>query len=486
MTDCALRVRMAPSPTGKLHIGTARTTLYNWLLARRHGGTFVLRLEDSDQTRSADEYVTNILEAVRWMGLDWDEGPEVGGPYGPYFQSHKLPRYQEVAHDLLARGLAYKCYCTPEELATRRKEMEKTGLPPKYDRRCLNLTQEERARFEAEGRRFALRFRVPDEGTVSWTDRIRGEVSFENRLLDDFVLVKSDGFPSYLLAVVVDDYDMRITLILRGEDIVSATPRQLHIYQAMGWETPDFAHLPLILAPDRSKMSKRHGATALTDYRDLGYLPEAVVNFIALLGWAPGDDRELMTREEMIEAFSLEGIGKSGAVFDIEKLNWMNGHYLRQLSPERYAELARPFLEKAGLPLNEFPPEYVTQVLLLEQERAKTLAELPGLVEFFFRDPESYDEKGIAKWFAREGAGELLAAIREALAGLSEFTHDSTESAIRALAEARGEKVGPAIHTTRLAVTGKTAGPGLFETLALLGKERVLARIERSIRVAQH
>jgi len=480
MTSPDLRVRMAPSPTGLLHIGTARTTLYNWLLARHSGGTFVLRIEDSDQSRSRPEHTANILDAIRWMGLDWDEGPEVGGPCGPYFQSQKRPRYQEVAQALAARELAYRCYCTPEELAARRKEMEKAGQAPKYDRRCLQLTEEERARFEAEGRPHALRFRVPDEGTVGWADRIRGEVSFENRLLDDFVLVKADGFPTYLLAVVVDDYDMRITLILRGDDIISATPRQLHIYAAMGWETPEFAHVPMILAPDRSKLSKRHGATGLTEYRDMGYLPEAIVNFIALLGWAPGDDREIMTREEMTEAFTIEGIGKSGAAFDLEKLNWMNGYYLRQLTLEQFVEKARPFLGKAGLLADNPSDEYVTRVLKLEQERAKTLGEVPGLVEFFFREPESYEEKGAAKWFRREGAAELLKAARETLAGLDDFSHGGIETAIRGLAEVRGEKVGPIIHTTRLAVTGLTAGPGLFELLALLGKERVTARLQRA------
>ena len=480
MTD--VRVRMAPSPTGRLHIGTARTTLYNWLFARHTGGTFVLRLEDSDQARSSEEFTADILAGLRWLGIDWDEGPEVGGPHGPYFQSQRLARYREVAEELLARGIAYPCYCTADELAARRKEMQAAGLPPKYDRKCLRLTTEDRARLDAEGRPKALRFRVPDEGSMGWTDLIRGEVSFENALLDDFVLVKADGFPTYLLAVVVDDNDMRISYVLRGEDILSATPRQLHIYQAVGWPLPQFAHIPLILAPDRSKMSKRYGATSVTEYREMGYLPEAIVNFIALLGWSPGEDRELMTREEMIRDFSLEGIGKSGAVFDLEKLNWMNGVYLRRLSAEQYVELAKPFLEKAGVLAEGPSDEYLAQVLVLEQERAKTLAELPELTAFFFREPERYDEKGEAKWFRREGAAELLASIREALSKVKDWTVEALEAAFRCLAATRGEKVGPIIHTTRLAVTGRTAGPGLFETLAVLGWERVLARLERAKR----
>jgi len=474
-----IRVRFAPSPTGRLHIGTARTTLYNWLFARHAGGTFILRIEDSDRQRSSDEFTRDILDALRWLGIDWDEGPEVGGPHGPYFQSQKLDRYREVATDLLARGLAYPCYCTAGELDARRKEMQAKGLPPRYDRRCLNLTAVERGRLDAEGRPKALRFQVPDEGAADWADLIRGDVSFENALLDDFVLLKADGFPTYLLAVVVDDRDMQISHILRGEDLISATPRQLHIYRAMGWETPAFAHIPLILAPDRSKLSKRHGATAVTEYRKMGYLPEALTNFIALLGWSPGQDREIMSRDEMIEEFSIDGIGKSGAVFDIEKLDWMNGVYLRQLPPDEYVGLARPFLESAGLDLSEFDAAYISSALLLEQERAKTLAEIPQLTDFFFREPESYDEKGERKWFRREGAADLLASVRAALEGIGDFEVGSIEAAVRAVGEKLGS-AGPVIHTTRLAVTGRTAGPGLFELMAVFGRERVLARLAKA------
>jgi len=474
-----IRVRMAPSPTGRLHIGTARTALYNWLFARRNGGTFILRIEDSDRQRSLDEFAQDILDSLRWLGIDWDEGPEVGGPYGPYFQSQKLGRYRQVADDMTSRGLAYPCYCTPEELDARRKEMQAKGLPPRYDRRCLSLTPQERARLDAENRPHAVRFRVPDQGAVVWTDLIRGDVSFENSLLDDFVLLKADGFPTYLLAVVVDDHDMRISHILRGEDLISATPRQLHIYRAMSWDAPEFAHIPLILAPDRSKMSKRHGATSITEYREMGYLPHALVNFIALLGWSPGGDREIMSRDDMVKEFSLEGIGKSGAVFDIEKLNWMNGAYIRQLSPDDYVALAMPFLEKANLDLSAFDAAYIRSALLLEQERAKTLAEIPALTDFFFRDPESYDEKGERKWFRREGAADLLAAVRAALEAVPDFEVSAIEAAIRSVGDKLGS-AGPVIHTTRLAITGRTVGPGLFELIAVLGKTRVLSRLTKA------
>jgi len=471
-----VRVRMAPAPTGRLHIGTARTTLLNWLFARRHGGKFVLRIEDTDQSRSTQENVAQILEAIRWLGLDWDEGPEVDGPYGPYFQSERLEMYRGKVEQLLEAGGAYPCYCTPEELEGRRKEMQQQGMAPRYDRRCRELTAAQREKLEAERKPKAIRFAMPLEGTVAWEDLVRGRVEFQNSELDDFVIVKSDGFPSYNFACAVDDSTMGMTHVLRGEDLISGTPRQLHVYRALGLDVPQFGHLPMILGTDRSKLSKRHGATSVTEYRDQGYVAEAIVNFIALLGWSPGDDREIMSREEMIEAFSVEGIGKSGSVFDIEKLQWMNGVYLREMAPEAYTAAAKPFLAKAfGDDLDE---AYVARAVGLEQERAKTLGELPELTEFFFRDPEEYEEKGARKWFGREGAGELLAAVREALSKLESFDHDAIEAAVRGVAEARGIGAAPAIHTTRLAVTGRTKGPGLFELMAVLGRERVVRRLE--------
>jgi glutamyl-tRNA synthetase len=343
------------------------------------------------------------------------------------------------------------------------------------------LSQADRERLEAEGRPKALRFAVPDEGTASWDDLVRGRVEFHNSELDDFVIMKSDGFPSYILACAVDDAKMAITHVLRGEDLISGTPRQMHVYRALDLPLPQFGHLPMILAPDRSKLSKRHGAASIGEYRDTGYVPEAIVNFIALLGWSPGDDRELMTREEMIEAFSIEGVGKSGAVFDADKFEWMNGVYLRQMPAEQYVAHARPFLESAlGAFAETFEDEYVARAVLLEQERAKTLAELPELTEFLFRDPEEYEEQGERKWFRSEGAGELLAAVRDALQALSRFDEESLEGAIRGAADELGMKAGPVIHTTRLATTGRTKGPGLFELLAVLGKERVLQRLRRA------
>ena len=476
-----VRVRMAPAPTGRLHIGNARTTLHNWLFARHHEGAFLLRIEDTDQRRSTQENVDLILEAIRWLGLDWDEGPEVGGDCGPYFQSQRLDLYGKAASRLLEEGKAYPCYCTPEELDARRREMQSKGLPPRYDRRCRSLSPAQRERMEAEGRPKAIRFATPETGAVRWEDLVRGAIEFQNPELDDFVIVKSDGFPTYLLACVVDDSAMDISHVLRGEDLISSTPRQLHIYGALGLPRPEFAHLPLLLGPDRSKLAGRHGAVSATEYRDQGYLPEAVLNFIALLGWSPGDDREIMSREEMIQEFSLAGVGKSGAVFDQEKLEWMNGVYLRGLSAADYVSRGRPFLESAlGRLSGDFDDTYVAGALLLEQERAKTLAELPALTEFFFHEPESYEEKGEKKWFRREGAADLLTALHDALQDLADFEVTSLEAAVRKVADRQGLKAGPAIHTTRLATTGRTAGPGLFDLLALLGRDRVLRRLARA------
>ncbi len=473
-----IRVRMPPSPTGRFHLGNARTAIHNWLFARRSGGTLVLRIEDTDRARSTPENVAIILDAMRWLGLDWDEGPEAAGDHGPYFQSQRLDLYRRAADRLLEAGIAYPCYCTPDELEQRRRDMQDKGLPSRYDRRCRDLSPADRERLAAEGRPAAIRFALPDQGAVAWDDLVRGRIEFQNSELDDFVLLKSDGFPTYLLACVVDDSGMAISHVLRGEDLISSTPRQLHIYQALGLDVPLFGHLPLILGTDRAKLAKRHGAASVLEYRDRGYLPDALVNFIALLGWSPGDNREVLSRDELIEAFSIEGIGKSGAVFDSEKLDWMNGVYLRGMSPADYVAAARPFIESA---LGESPdPDYLSRVVLLEQERAKTLAELPDLTEFFFRDPESYEDKGERKWFRREGAADLLAAIRSALETLPAFDQPAVEAAVRGVGEELGTKAGPAIHTTRLAVTGRTKGPGLFELLAVLGKDRALARLARA------
>ena len=484
-SEGAIRVRMAPAPTGMFHVGSARTALFNWLFARGCGGKFILRIEDTDLIRSTPEATSEIVQALRYLGLDWDEGPEVGGDYGPYLQSQRLDRYREQAERLLAQGAAYPCYCLPDELKQRRQEMQSRGEEPKYDRKCRQLSESDRKQLEGEGRSPALRFAMPDSGATSFRDLIRGVVEFQNALLDDFVIMKSDGRPTYNFAVVVDDTDMAISHVIRGEDLLSSTPRQLLLCQALGISPPQFAHLPLLLGSDRAKLSKRHGATALTWYRDEGYLPEAMVNFLALLGWSPGEDREIFSRQELIERFSLEGVGKSGSVFDLEKLQWMNGHYLRTCSLSRLTDLALPYLQKDGLMPQQISSElrqYAEQVIGLEQERAKVLSEIPGLTEFFFQEDFPYDPKAVKKRLATPEAIDLLERVRDKLESLEQFDQASVEQAIRELIAELGISGGQVIHPVRVALSGRAVGPGLFEMIEVLGKERTLSRLDRAIK----
>lgn len=478
-----VRVRFAPSPTGSLHIGGARTALFNWLYARRHGGTFVLRIEDTDQERSTAASAAGILEGFRWLGIDWDEGPEVGGPYGPYFQSERRDIYPKYAQQLIDAGHAYYCYCTPAELEARREEARKAGRPPRYDRRCAHLTAEQRAAFEAEGRRKALRLRVPDGETVV-QDHVRGRVVFNNAEIDDFVIIKSDGMPTYNFAVVVDDHLMGLTHIIRAEEHLSNTPKQVMIYNYLGWELPEFAHASMILAPDRSKLSKRHGAQSVQEFRDLGFLPEAIINYIAYLGWSPEGEHEIMPVSDMIAQFSLERITQTAAVYDIKKLTWMNGIYLRDGDLDRITDAVVPFMIKAGI-IASAPVgadrDYLRQVVAVSRDRAKTLIELADVVSYFYQDVHEYDEKGVRKHFANPATPGLLRQAIEALKATSDFSLAGTEAAYRAVIERLGISGGELIHPTRLAITGRTVGPGLFDIISLLGRERTIARIERAI-----
>lgn len=487
MSD-SVRVRIAPSPTGFFHVGTARTALYNYLFARRHGGVFVLRIEDTDRTRSTPESVETILSGLRWLGLEWDEGPGVGGPYGPYRQSERLALYQEHLQRMLQKGRAYECFCTPEELKTRREERQRAKLDPKYDGRCRNLSSEEREALRAEGRPAAIRFKAPHQGTTSWTDLIRAEVSFDNTLLDDFVIGKSDGYPTYNFAVVVDDALMRISHVIRGEDGISNTPRQLLLYRALGYEPPVFAHVPLLLGKDRSKLSKRHGATSLDEFRRQGILPDCMVNFLALLGWSPGGtespDQELFTRDELVARFDLDEVNKSGAVFDHEKLLWMNGAYLRTLDLDRLVELALPVLAEAGLvqaPVSSTDRERVAAVLGLLRERLRTLTELPHAARYFFTDDFEYEAKGIKKWLSKAETADTLRMLLRALQSTQAFTRAELETAVRQVAESLSVSAAKVIHPCRVAVTGRTAGPGLFELMEVVGREECLRRLERAL-----
>ncbi len=478
-----VRLRFAPSPTGHPHVGNIRTAMFNWLMARHEGGKFILRIEDTDVARKVAGAVEAIMDSLRWLGLDWDEGPDVGGDYGPYYQSQRLHLYKEAAARLVAQGDAYYCYCSPERLEEMRKE-QAARKQSGYDRHCRELTLEERAAKEAEGIMPVVRFKTPLEGQTRFTDLIYGEVTFENGTIDDFVLLKSDGYPTYHLASVVDDHSMEISHVIRAEEWISSTPRHMLLHRALGFEPPQYIHHPMILGPDRAKLSKRHGAVSILDYREQGYLPETMFNFLSLIGWSLDDKTEIMSRQELIDYFSLERIGKTGAVFDREKLDWMNGVFIRNL---RSAELLRqvlPFLEK-GLPKEVKRPisqEYVGRIIPLIRERINTLAEAATYADFFFRERLEYDASLlVGQKMTSENTLKALQAARERLASLEGFSHDSLEGALRPLAEDLGLKTGQLFGPLRVATTGRTAAPPLFETMAVLGKERCLARIKAAI-----
>ena len=479
-----VRVRLAPSPTGYPHVGNIRTALFNWLFARHSGGKFIVRIEDTDVARRVEGALESILDGLRWLGLDWDEGPEVGGEYGPYFQSQRLDLYHQAAERLISQGDAYHCYCSPQRLADMRKEQAKRKQPPGYDRLCRCLSASERAQQESEGIRPVVRFKTPLEGQTGFSDLIWGDVVFENSTIDDFVLLKSDGYPTYHLANIVDDQAMEISHVLRAEEWLSSTPRHRLLYQALGYEPPQFVHLPMILGADRSKLSKRHGAVSIIDYCEQGYLPEAMVNFLALLGWSLDDKTELLSRRELVDKFSLERISRTAAIFNNDKLNWMNGVYIRGLSGDDFVQMALPFLDK-GLSAGVKRPldvDYVRQIMPLIQERAKTLAEVSDLAGFFFVDELDYKANPpIGKHMDAAAAAKALEAALIKLESLPAFDEESLEAVLRALAEELGLKAGQLFGTLRVAVTGQTAAPPLFQTMAVLGKERCLKRIEAAL-----
>jgi glutamyl-tRNA synthetase len=469
----SVRVRIAPAPTGYLHVGTARAALYNWLFARKAGGRFILRIEDTDVVRSQHEMVEVILDSLHWLGLDWDEGP--------YFQSRRRELYTARARQLLAAGKAYRCFCRPDELEARRREPSGVQREWKYDRACLRLSKEEQEAREREGQRFAVRFLVP-EGRTSFVDLIHGPLERENVEIEDFVLLKSAGTPTYQLACVADDADLAITHVIRGDDHVANTFKQLMLFQALDLTPPRFGHLPLILGADRAKLSKRKGAAAVTEFREAGFLPEAFVNFLALLGWAPpGGEQEFFTREELIGQFSLERVGKSGAVFDLRKLEWMNSHYLQTLDGESLFDAALPFLLEAGYfseasATQEKP--WIIRVLMLLRERAKTLHDFIDLGSYFFApgDPE-VDPALLRKYLGRPAVREGLGLLGDRLDDLADFGAAGIESALRDVAQQTGLKAADLIHPLRLAVTGREGGPSLFALLEVLGGKRVLRRL---------
>ncbi|MBO2521057.1 MAG: glutamate--tRNA ligase [Clostridia bacterium] len=481
MDDRRVRVRFAPSPTGALHVGSARTALFNWLFARHTGGVFVLRIEDTDALRSTESSAEGILQGLRWLGLDWDEGPGAGGDYGPYYQRQRLELYREFARRLEERGRAYRCYCTPEELDARRQQMMAEGKGSKYDRRCLHLTGAERRRFEDEGRPYVLRFLCQDEGETVVHDLIRGDVRFPNQVLDDFVIVRSDGMPTYNFAAVVDDHLMAITHVIRGEDHLSNTPKQIQVYQALDLPVPQFAHIPMILGPDRSKLSKRHGAKFIMEFAEEGYLPEAMVNYLALLGWAYDDSQEIFEIPgELIEKFSLEGISKNPAIFDVQKLEWMNGVYIRKLDPAELARRALPTMQKAGLLPQEVSDalmERYRAVVKAVQERVKTLGEIVDRTRYFFAEEITWDPKAVKKFLHREYVPALFERLIMELSPLEPFTAAAIEPVFDRIVEESGLSRGDVMQPVRVAVTGGTVSPGMYETLELLGRARTCQRL---------
>lgn len=469
------RVRFAPSPTGYLHVGGARTALFNWLFARRHGGTFVLRIEDTDTERSSADMTVGILEGLHWLGLDWDEGPGIGGPHEPYLQSQRLDRYRAAADRLIAGGHAYRCYCTPDRLRQERERAEQAGSAWKYDRACLALDDTARARLEADGAPSAVRFKVP-EGVVRFDDQVHGPIAVDGATIEDFVILRSDQNPTYHLSVVVDDAEMAITHVVRGDDHISNTPKHILLFTALGAAAPVFAHVPLILGQDKKRLSKRHGATSVTEYAREGYLPEAMVNFLSLLGWSPGGDRELLTQAELIAEFTLDGISGGNAVFNVEKLDWMNGQYLAQLPTADLRARLVPLAEAAGLAL---PPEgpWLERLLALLRPRAKRLGDFIEQARPFLTDAVTYDADAEQKHLASPTALARAELLDGALAGLTPFDEASVEAAIRQAAAGAGLKAGDLIHIARVAATGRTTSPGIFEVLVLLGQARTLERI---------
>ena len=470
-TSAPPRVRFAPSPTGYLHVGGARTALFNWLFARHFGGTFILRIEDTDFERSSEEMVEGILEGMRWIGLNWDEGP--------FYQSQRLDLYRQTAEKLIASGHAYYCFCTKEELEQRRAEAAAAGRPPMYDRRCRRIEAAIASGRKAAGEACAVRFAVPEEGTTSFDDAVFGKVEFANSEIEDFVLLRSDGIPTYHLSVVADDIDMRLTHIIRGADHISNTPKQVLQYRALGAPLPVFAHVPLILGPDKTRLSKRHGATSVIAYKDMGIVPEAFRNFLALLGWTPGPahkDREIFSSDELVRLFSLEGISKSNAVFDNDKLAWFNTEYIRSYSAEKLLPLIEEEWSKAGfVPVR--PQDQVLATIDLVKPRARNLKDFAGAFRAYFSDSFEYDPAAAAKFLKDASVRQLLVELAAHYASASEFTEASTEQLLRTFAEEKGVKAGALINGARVTLTGQAVAPSLFAVMVNLGRERVVNRL---------
>jgi nondiscriminating glutamyl-tRNA synthetase len=480
-----IRVRYAPSPTGHLHIGNARTALFNYLFARNQNGKFIIRIEDTDKKRNIEGGEESQLQYLKWLGIDWDESIDTDGEYGPYRQSERTEIYQKYTEELLEKGLAYKCYCTEEELEQEREQQSAEGHTPQYSGKCRHLTAEQRAELEKEGRQPSVRFAVQNDRIYTFHDMVKGELSFEGNGIGDFVIVKKDGTPTYNYAVAVDDHLMKMTHILRGDDHISNTPKQLMIYEALGWEPPVFGHMTLIVNESRKKLSKRDESIIqfIEQYADLGYLPEALFNFIALLGWSPVGEEEIFSQEEFINIFDAERLSKSPALFDTNKLRWMNNQYMKQLEAERLVELSLPHLIKAGKveeTMDEEKKKWVQDLIVLYQEKMSYGAEIVELTELFFKQEIDYNREA-REVLEEEQVPEVLKAFADELKASDDFSADAIKAATKAVQKATGQKGKKLFMPIRVATTGQTHGPDLPQAIHLLGKETVLARLERVI-----
>ncbi len=476
-----IRVRFAPSPTGYLHVGGLRTALYNFLFARRNNGKFILRIEDTDRNRYVEGAVENLISALKWSGLEFDEGPVAGGNFGPYMQSERLDIYQEHVKELIKNGSAYYCFCTPERLEKLKEEQQKQKLPQaKYDKQCLTLSKNEIETNIRNNVPFVIRLNVEPNKKIIFDDIVRGKVEFESNNIDDQVLIKSDGYPTYHLANVVDDHLMQISHVIRGEEWLSSTPKHVILYDAFKWERPTFAHLPLLLNPDRSKLSKRQGDVAVEDYRVKGFLKEALVNFVALLGWNAGDDKEFYNMNELIDSFSLERVNKSGAVFDLEKLNWLNAEHLRRKTQEEILALLKDELKNSEFSHFSFSDEYLVQIISAMKERVSFVKEFITKSPYFFDPPKFYEEAAVQKnW--KDDTGSQLKILRDEFAALADPSKEGFEHALASTAEKLGIGKGKLIHPLRLSVSGMSTGPGVFDIVMILGKEETLKRIDTAL-----
>ncbi|MCE1249017.1 MAG: glutamate--tRNA ligase [Firmicutes bacterium] len=473
-----IRVRFAPSPTGLLHVGSFRTALFNWLFAGKNNGSFILRIEDTDRKRSKDEFLQSQMADMKWMGLNWDEGPGVEGKHSPYFQTQRLETYSQHAQKLVEENKAYYCFCKSDDSGSEKESGEDNEKQGKQTCSCKNLTKDQVNELKTQGNQACIRFATPSEGEALVRDLIKGDVPFDISLIENFVILKSDGIPTYNFAVIVDDHLMEITHVIRGDEHLSNTPRQVLLYNAFGYEPPVFAHIPIILNEDRTKLSKRHGAVHLLEFRDRGYVKEALLNFMALLGWAPKDNREILTMEELVEAFSLDGVPKHPAVFDEKKLLWMNSQYIMTLPPEIIAERLAPFIEKLGFnPSVKDADWYITSVILY-RERAKTLVELAENLACFFQETVEYDPAGVKKHFKPEILRSAMPELIKRVTETDSFTIENLEAVVRQYAEELGISAGKLIHPIRLAITGKTASPPVFDVMVLAGKEMLKSRLQ--------